>query len=42
MGRPLQENDLKTPVPSDIAISDAIKPLPIHEIASQAGLVSVT
>lgn len=37
--RPLQPEQLLSPVPSDIAISDAITPLPISEIAHAAGIV---
>lgn len=39
MPRQLQPSQLLTPVPSDIAISDAIAPLPISEIAHAAGIV---
>lgn len=39
MSRPLQQEQLLRPVPSDIAISDAIAPLPIQTIASSAGIV---
>ncbi|GMF10112.1 unnamed protein product [Phytophthora lilii] len=39
MPRQLQPQQLLTPVPSDIAISDAIAPLPITEIAAAAGIV---
>ncbi|KAF1781764.1 P-loop containing nucleoside triphosphate hydrolase [Phytophthora cactorum] len=38
MPRQLQPEQLLTPVPSDIAISDAIAPLPITEIAHAAGI----
>lgn len=37
--RPLTPDQLLTPVPSDIAISDAITPLPISDIAAAAGIV---
>lgn len=37
--RPLTPEQLLTPVPSDIAISDAITPLPISDIAAAAGIV---
>lgn len=39
MPRQLQPEQLLTPVPSDIAISDAIAPLPITQIAQAAGIV---
>ncbi|RLN20199.1 hypothetical protein BBJ28_00002561 [Nothophytophthora sp. Chile5] len=39
MPRPLQPEELLTPVPSDIAISDATTPLPISEIAHAAGIL---
>lgn len=41
MAHQLQPHQLLSPVPSDIAISDAQTPLPISEIASAAGIVSV-
>jgi hypothetical protein len=41
MPRPLTPEQLLTPVPSDIAISDAIAPLPITEIAEAAGIVRI-
>lgn len=37
--RPLTPEQLLTPVPSDITISDAITPLPIGDIAAAAGIV---
>lgn len=42
MPRQLQPEQLLTPVPSDIAISDAIAPLPITQIAQAAGIVRLT
>jgi hypothetical protein len=39
MTRQLQPEQLLRPVPSDIAISDAIAPLPIQQIAAAAGIV---
>lgn len=42
MPRPLTLEQLLTPVPSDIAISDAIAPLPIREIAHAAGIVRLS
>jgi hypothetical protein len=41
MPHQLQPQQLLTPVPSDIAISDAIAPLPITEIAEAAGIVRI-
>lgn len=40
--RPLQPEQLLSPVPSDIAISDAITPLPISDIARDAGIVRLS
>ncbi|KAJ0403185.1 hypothetical protein P43SY_005179 [Pythium insidiosum] len=39
MSRPLRPEQLLRPVPSDIAISDALPPLPIQDVAAAAGIL---